>query len=373
MMEWSPTQSSITTDVGSSTRYEFYNVHQSKKTKYPQLVLPELDLTDDSSRTSSGSSDEENSVQREKYSNKVDQDVAVFLMIAEKLSVTSLVHLLQGHVRSQQYHTWHYDTINAIQQEKEQKKLIQIEQNNNASDCNNGKKKRKKSFRFATIRNGEVRTIVHEIESIRMNNNNNNDTTSNEMTDCDDQQDYVNANDIWWSPTDMMTFRLNAIETVKHYRKYRKKYIQAIETIVTNLGNNNNKSEDSTTKTTATMYQINSKNNKNNSNVIDDFTKMNSQNVDIAMKVLRLDSFARGLETHICIILSKTRLEMLECILEEQMECKQNHDSDAIRMESIRLQSLAYSTSSVKFANLLGQVDHIEALQAMMSSWTPEL
>jgi hypothetical protein len=349
-MMWSP--SSTTLDACPTTRYEFYNVHQSKKTKYPQLVLPELDMTDDSSRTSTGSSDEENSVQREKYSNKVDQDVAVFLMIAEKLSVTSLVHLLQGHVRSQQYHTWHFDTINAIQQEKDQSMLIQIEQQNDDAVVQHIKKKRKKSFRFATIRNGDVRTIVHEIESIRINNSDNNNNYVNE--------DY-NTDDIWWSQADMMTFRINAIETVKHYRKYRKKYIQAIESIVTDIGTTNANANASTTYANT------------NANETSTSTKLMDRNiVETALKVLTMDSYARGLETHICTVLSKTRNEMMECILEEQMECKQNNDSDTIRIESIRLQSLAYSVSSVHFAKLLGQVDHIEALKAMMSSWTPE-
>ena len=69
-------------------QYVFWNVTQPK-TSFPQLVLPELDLiTDDGSNSGSSEATEENSVLREKYSTKVDQDVAVFMMIAEKLSIT---------------------------------------------------------------------------------------------------------------------------------------------------------------------------------------------------------------------------------------------------------------------------------------------
>ena len=149
-------------EVSTTKKYVFWNVTQPK-TSYPQLVLPELDLITDDGSNSGSEVTEENSVQREKYSTKLDQDVAVFMIIAEKLSVTSLVHLLQGHVRSQQFHTWHYDTLCAIEQEKRQKALIQGEESSSSSDIfESPKKKRRKSFRFATVRNGDVRTVVHE-------------------------------------------------------------------------------------------------------------------------------------------------------------------------------------------------------------------
>ena len=317
----------------STKQYVFWNVAQPK-TSYPQLVLPELDLiTDDGSQTGSEAT-EENSVQREKYSSKVDQDVAVFMMIAEKLSVTSLVHLLQGHVRSQQCHAWHFDTVAAIEQEKRQKELIQIEES--FSDFQSPKKKRRKSFRFATIRNGDVRTVVHEIEAI--------------------SSEYVN--DIWWNGNEMMSFRCNAIDTVRHYRKHRKKYIDAIESIVVSSG-------------TCTENNHNSDTSKDNLNL----PKNNamSPTVESAVKVLTIDSYSRGLETHICTVLSKARTDMIEALLDEQKECKKCGDSYDVSAESLRGQSLAYSSSSVQFAIALGQVDQIEALKAAMSVWTPEI
>lgn len=329
----------------STRKYVFWNVAQPK-TSYPQLVLPELDLITDDGSNSGSEVTEENSVQREKYSTKVDQDVAVFMMIAEKLSVTSLVHLLQGHVRSQQFHTWHYDTLSAIEQEKRQKSLIQVEESSSPSDFESPKKKRRKSFRFATIRNGDVRTVVHEIESIST-------------------PEYIN--DIWWNGNEMMSFRCNAIDTVRHYRKHRKKYIEAIESVVMSAGsctedNNHNSSWNDTMKNDTTSTQ-----NKNKTN-----NKM-SATVETAVKVLTMDSYARGLETHICTILSRARTEMVEALLEEQTECKKCCDSYDISAESLRGQSLAYSSSSVQFAIALGHVDHIEALKAAMSVWTPEI
>lgn len=332
-------------------QYVFWNVAQPK-TSYPQLVLPELDLITDDGSNSGSEATEENSVQREKYSTKVDQDVAVFMMIAEKLSVTSLVHLLQGHVRSQQCHTWHYDTLCAIEQEKRQKALVQVEESSSTSsssgsDFESPKKKRRKSFRFATIRNGDVRTVVHEIESIST-------------------PEYIN--DIWWNGNEMMSFRCNAIDTVRHYRKHRKKYIDAIESIVISSGStssaeNHNSSINSDSSNDDSTNKI--KSNRNNHAM--------SATVENAVKVLTIDSYARGLETHICTILSRARTEMIEALLEEQTECKKCGDSYDVSAESLRGQSLAYSTAAVQFAIALGHVDQIEALKAAMSVWTPEL
>ena len=327
-------------------QYVFWNVAQPK-TSYPQLVLPELDLITDDGSNSGSEATEENSVQREKYSSKVDQDVAVFMMIAEKLSVTSLVHLLQGHVRAQQFHTWHYDTLVALEQEKQKKALTQIEESTSSSsssstsDFESPKKKRRKSFRFATIRNGDVRTVVHEIESIST-------------------PEYIN--DIWWNGNEMMSFRCNAIDTVRHYRKHRKKYIDAIESIVMSAGSSSSGTESHHSDSDTSH---NNSTRKNNSTM--------SPTVESAVKVLTIDSYARGLETHICTILSRARTEMIEALLEEQAECQKCGDSYNVSAESLRGQSLAYSTTSVQFAIALGHVDHIEALKAAMSVWTPEL
>jgi hypothetical protein len=292
-----------------NNKYEFGNF---QKTSFPMLGIPDLDLTDDSSN----SSDEENSVQREKYSSKVDQDVAVFMMIADRLSVTSLVYLLQGHVRTQQHHQWHYHTLNALREEAERQAMLQLEQPKPV--------KVQKAFRFATIRNGSVRTVVHAVE------------------------DRKHMKDLWWNEKEMMDFRWNAVETVKHFRKYRKKYIEAIETIAAGSGN------------------------EQESTCISNNDKRCGTPIQNSVKVLTMDSYARGLETHICSFLARARSETIASVLEEQVECRKCCDSYALTAEALRGQSLAYSATSLRLAIAMGNADHIEALKSVMSRWMPE-
>lgn len=165
----------------------------------------------------------------------------------------------------------------------------------------------------------------------------------------------------------MMSFRCNAIDTVRHYRKHRKKFIDAIESIV---NQNNNSTGNSSSGSAGDSSSDDSTNMK--STCRNQPTAMNAT-VESAVKVLTIDSYARGLETHICTILSRARTEMIEALLEEQTECKKCGDSYDVSAESLRGQSLAYSTSAVQFAIALGRVDQIEALKAAMSVWTPEL
>jgi hypothetical protein len=341
----SSSASTIESEEVSTPTKQFVFWNMKPKTSYPQLVLPELDLvTDDGSNSSSDT--EENSVQREKYSSKVDEDVAVFMLLAEKLSVTSLVHLLQGHVRSQQYFTWDCDTLTALQREKEQRARLRKASASLKNTHENPNKKRCKSFRFATIRNGDVRTIVHDIDPIAI--------------------EYRNA--VWWNAEEMMNFRTNAIETVQHYRKHRKRFIDAVESIVVNAGT----SSTATNNGNNTDPQKNEDGNKTTTSTKKQSAKL-SPTVEAAVKVLTMDSYARGLETHICTLLSRTRTEMIEAILEEQSECRKCQDSYSVSAEALRGQSLAYSTASTQFAIALGHVDYIEALKAVMSVWTPEI
>jgi hypothetical protein len=301
--------SPMSVDSEDHSHHHFTSMRNLQKTSFPLQGVPELDLTDESSN----SSDEENSVQREKYSSKVDQDVQVFMVIAERLSVTSLVHLLQGHVRTQQDHQWHYHTLNALREEAERQQMVLPEQPKPL--------KVRKAFRFATVRDGDVRAVVHEVEDLKQ------------------------MKELWWNEKEMMDFRCNAVETVKHYRKYRKKYIDAIETI-------------------ASTAKLDSDSAVN--------TKQLNIHLEDAVKLLTVDSYARGLETHICSFLSKARRETVESVLEEQLECRKCSDSYALTAEALRGQSLAYSVTSLRLAVAMGNADHIEALKAVMSAWVPE-
>lgn len=95
--------------------------------------------------------------------------------------------------------------------------------------------------------------------------------------------------------------------------------------------------------------------------------------VEMAVNTLSKDSFARELEAHICPFLSLARSETVQAVLEEQRECRMCGDSYEFTAESLRGQSLAYSTTSRRFAFKIGEADHIEALKATMTTWLDEL
>jgi hypothetical protein len=276
----------------------FQNAH-ADKTAFPEFGIPDLESTDNSC-----SSEDEDSVQREKYSTKEDQDVAVFMAIAERLPIKSLLHLLQGHVRSQNADVWHYDTIRMLRD------ATAKEEHDGAPAPQLPPLKLKKVFRFAEIRGGEIRKRVHEIESLK------------------------DVKELWWSDEEGMEMRMQAIETVKHFRKHRKTYIQAVEAVASGT---------------------------------------DPLEVEAGVRQLSKDSFARGLEAHICSFLSRARSETVQAVLEEQKECRMCGDSYELTAESLRGQSLAYSQTSRTFAAKMGQADQIEALKAAMSTWQAEV
>lgn len=121
-----------------------------------------------------------------KYATKEDQDVAVFMAIAERLSIQSLLHLLQGHAQSQMLHF-----------EKEKKPIKPP------------KKIVKKRFRWAKAKDKvNVQEKVYTIENIK---------------------DYP----LWWSENEMSEMRQQAIEAVKYFRRKKSKYSEAVEAIAT--------------------------------------------------------------------------------------------------------------------------------------------
>jgi hypothetical protein len=265
---------------------------------------------------------DDDSIKREKYSTKEDQDVAVFMNIANRLPIQSLLFLLHGHVQSQQQLPSSYVEATRIAKLLEQEKQQQQQSNSSSSGpVDSGsvattttttaspqhKTQRVKKFRFAEIRGGQdVRCIVHLVE------------------DCKD------IKELWWSDTEMMDIRRQAIDAVKYFRKHRPDYLQAVENIAREV------------------------------------------DVEESMKKLVQDCFARGLEAHIVALLSKTRSETVHAVLDEQRECKLCNDSYELTCESLRGQSVAYSQSNAKFARKMAECDQIEALKAILSKWEPE-
>lgn len=151
--------------------------------------------------TTEGSDDESDSIvneKREKYATKEEEDVAVFLSFAERMSMKSLLHLLQGHVRANNLGN------ECIQQYADIARAEALRK----PTMKNPRSKPKKQFRWAEVTGDQVRVVVHEIES------------------------YKNLKDeLWWSAKDMHAIRKDLIETVSFFRKYKHNYIGYIETI----------------------------------------------------------------------------------------------------------------------------------------------
>lgn len=114
----------------------------------------------------------------ETYATKEDRDVAVFMQIAERLSIQSLLHLLQGHAKSQ-VDSYNLDNVSVYTRKSG--------------------KRRKKKFRFA-----KQLCVTKVVENTR-------------------------DLPLWWSEVEMGEMRIQAIETVKYFRKYRAKFVHAVE------------------------------------------------------------------------------------------------------------------------------------------------
>ena len=68
-----------------------------------QTPFPDLAADEVSTEVSDVDSDDEEAIaeRQQQYQTKVDQDVAVFLKLTEKMSLESLLHLMEGQARTQ--------------------------------------------------------------------------------------------------------------------------------------------------------------------------------------------------------------------------------------------------------------------------------
>ena len=165
--------------------------------------FPAFNLTEYLSEEAGGSGDEDASVgsQSSKYRTKEDQDVAVFMQIAERMSIQQLTHLLQGSARTKN----NLPPLPPTPKVSTKTKAASPTETKPTSH-----KKRSKQFRFAEITGGAVRCVVHEIQS------------------------YKRTGGLWWTDEEMLQIRRNAIDTVKHFRKHRlPAYALAVETVAT--------------------------------------------------------------------------------------------------------------------------------------------
>ncbi|KAL7555710.1 hypothetical protein ACA910_009351 [Epithemia clementina (nom. ined.)] len=225
---------------------------------------------------------------QQKAKTKEDVDVEVFLALTEKMSVSSLLFILQDHAR--QMHSIQQGQLQMVLSQHCQKKSIL------SKDCN-GKKpltpamplrrdlltddsasvcstattsanKKVKKFRFAEILGGQqIRVEVHEIPKVT------------------DSQ--VKA-ELWWTDDEMRYIRLDALRVVRFYEQHRADYATSITTLAESFK-----------------------------------AETNDLLVEHHMKRLSADSMARGLEPHLVQLLAISRVVAVQTVLLEQAQCQE--------------------------------------------------
>jgi hypothetical protein len=352
-------------------------------------------ILSDGTESSSDEEEDAAAVQRktEKYHTKEDEDVAVFMNLAKRMSLKSLLHLLKGHVQSQrdqysveymkQYNDAlkHYksqssssdlssasinsiltkDEKNDFEKKSSPSELMGVQagptdledQNGDSPNHKHRRRRRqrpslvkKKQFRWAEVTNDKVRAVVHEIESFK------------------------SCTDLWWQSGEMHTIRADLVETVKFYRKRRPGYIQSVEIVARHAGELFNK----TSKEGATTENFSSSPKSGKDEQMWTCINHKQQVLEDHMKSLMSPehSYARGLETHIVKMLSDHRKATISAVMDEQRECKTCNDDYDTTRHCLREQSIAYSSMSSKFAYATARCDQIEGLKASMSAWKQE-
>jgi hypothetical protein len=177
----------------------------AKKTHFPEFDLesiPDGELTDVSASDDEDHDDEavvQLQRQEEKYATKEDQDVAVFLTLAKKMSLKSVLHLLQAQVMAQ--------TLPRESFAKSADDSDVTTTKRNESSFKKPLAKRQKQFRFAEVSDHQVRVVVHEVE-------------------C-----WKDMKELWMRPEEAHAIRTDLIQTVQFFRKNRPLYTHAVEIV----------------------------------------------------------------------------------------------------------------------------------------------
>jgi hypothetical protein len=161
---------------------------KSTKTAFPRLDL-QTEFLDDLS---------ERGLQKEGhiFETKEEQDVAVFIALAQNMAFTSLIHLLQAQS----------ETRNLASCYCSSEKVHKLSNGGKPATEPRPRPKVKK-FRFAEVTGNSVRTVINEFEK---------------------QED---TESLWWSPEELLEIRQDNIRVVLYFRKYRQDYIDLVEDI----------------------------------------------------------------------------------------------------------------------------------------------
>lgn len=277
-------------------------------TPFPVFDIPDAECTDVSS------SDEESVRQRDEQialEAETGKDVEVFLGLAKRMSLQSLLHLLQGAARAQ------LDLPEAGLAMMEYNFLLAGHRKPDAAGSHdNGSgttttTPKIKKFRFAQVSDDKVRCVVHYVES------------------------YKDERHLWWTNDEMMLIRYAQVRMVRHFRKHRPQFLESVETLVKG------------TERPAVLEQ------------------------HMRRLTEGTDSYARGLETHAVRCIAERRKSHILAVLQEQADCKGSGDGADVTAVCLAEQSIAYSALLAAYAVRMAKCDQIDALKASMSAWEP--
>mmetsp|Transcript_9288 Transcript_9288/g.20088 ORF Transcript_9288/g.20088 Transcript_9288/m.20088 type:complete len:350 (-) Transcript_9288:225-1274(-) len=277
-----------------------------------------------------------------KYRRKEDEDVAMFMSLIDRMSVKSLVFLLQGHARSM--HNIHegelQQTLVMIHNEKKVEKM-------ELEPATSRRPSQPKRCRFAEIMGGQkVRAVVVEIPH------------HSEYS----PQEKASS---WWTAGEMRAMRTEAAKVVQFFYQHRPEYSESV-TLLSQSGQPD----------------------------ADDIL------VEHHVKKLAENSFPRGLEGHIVDSLAGPREAAIEAVLSLQemynakprKSFRQSSSSRSVSRstkstnEKLEWQAvvdefwaeaskqyMAHSEPNKVLALKLAECDHIEALKASLSRWAPQI
>jgi hypothetical protein len=257
------------------------------------------------------------------------------------------------------------------------------------------KKKKAKQFRFAEVANQSVRTVVYcysygcssdgndfvDDESVSSTPTAPPSPATTSPTSVTSRTTAIKPTDeekelMWWSVDDLRHFRVEAIETVQYFKRYRADYMQLVETVAACSSASSAKLLPETAASVKVKDNSASipspKHTSQQTSRLSALEALQEQLLQNAMKQLVQDSYARGLEIHICSQLGRRRKETVQAVLEEQQDCWASSDSYETTSHCLREQSLAYSQWSSRFALKMAECDTIDALQASLSRWSVE-
>lgn len=154
-----------------------------KQTPFPKIEHDEMPAPAEVSDS------EDETEKRKKYATKEDEDVAVFMVIANKMSIRSLMHLMQGHARALNLPSDYVATMAETVASSTKPARIVV-----------------KKFRF-NEENGVLKNDIRSIDPLK------------------------EFKELWISGGEMSDIRYDAIQAVNYFRKYEPTYTNAVETI----------------------------------------------------------------------------------------------------------------------------------------------